>query len=163
MKIQKFDNSTADIHEFCGVNALEPVGEDFMIIITFNGAKNLHKDQYVAKDDEGNFHVWTQEFYDFYIYNVKECGMSITEDGAVHCCECGEPIYEEDFEGECPSCGLVICEGGEDAVTYDSRVEVVAGFWLCKFAGNMTKEDILEFHQDCKTWRVAPMDVLAEM
>ena len=50
----------------------------------------------------------------FVKFMADDCGMPMTEDGAVHCCECEEPIYEEDFEGhdwsECPVCGFNITE-----------------------------------------------------
>lgn len=45
-------------------------------------------------------------------YNHYVCGMATTEDGAVHCCECDEPIYEDDYPNHdwstCPVCGSAI-------------------------------------------------------
>lgn len=57
-------------------------------------------------------------FEEFVIYMIEECGMPTTEGGAVICCECGDPIYEEDFNEDgkfcCPSCGYsIITEGCE--------------------------------------------------
>lgn len=53
-------------------------------------------------------------FKDFRNYMVLDCGTIETEDGAVHCCECDEPIYESDFPNhdwsECPCCGSFIVE-----------------------------------------------------
>lgn len=53
-------------------------------------------------------------FEDFKYYMVDQCGMPETEDGAVICCECGEPIYPEDFPGHdwryCPVCEFDLLE-----------------------------------------------------
>ena len=54
------------------------------------------------------------DYQEFLHFMQDECGMPVTEDGAVHCCECGEPIYEEDFQDHdwsiCPVCEFDITE-----------------------------------------------------
>lgn len=56
-------------------------------------------------------------YQDFKYYMSYECGTYVTEDGAVHCCECDEPIYESDFPNhnwqQCPVCEYNILEEEE--------------------------------------------------
>lgn len=74
-------------------------------------------------------------FKEFMIYMNTICGMPLIydedgEDGGevigVICCECGEPIYEEDWEdwdfSYCPICGYSICED-EDTEDRDDYFE----------------------------------------
>ena len=59
----------------------------------------------------------TNSFADFCEYMVNECGMDTTDEVpmAVHCCECGEPIYESDAIDHdwdsCPVCCYDLNEG----------------------------------------------------
>ena len=46
----------------------------------------------------------------FVDYMHRDCGMQFdVKEGFVVCCECGDPIYEENFDGDrptCPCCGF---------------------------------------------------------
>lgn len=58
-------------------------------------------------------------FKDFYNFMSDECGMPVTEDGGVHCCECGDLVYEEypnhDWV-ECPICAYNWEEDEEEEI-----------------------------------------------
>ena len=105
----------------------------------------------------------------FFDFMANECGCAVTEDGAVHCCECQEPVYEEDFDGTCPSCGCAI-QGGDavtgepsEVVSYDERVKFVADMWRSTFDGDMTREDHDNFISMCDDFQVSNLDVLEEI
>lgn len=50
----------------------------------------------------------SRTFEDFKKFHHEDCGMPLTEDGAVICVECQEPIYESDYSywdwSICPCC-----------------------------------------------------------
>ena len=51
----RFD-STADVHEFCGDCAREPVGEDYMEIITLEGIMRASVGDWIIKGVNGEFY-----------------------------------------------------------------------------------------------------------
>lgn len=71
----------------------------------------------IIENEIKEFEEWINmkaNYKDFLLHMHLDCGMPLTEDGAVHCCECDEPIYKSDYPNhnweECPVCGYLILE-----------------------------------------------------
>lgn len=54
--IQYNGRNSADIHEFCGVNVREPVGEDYLEIVTLEGIMKAQPGDYIIKGVKGEFY-----------------------------------------------------------------------------------------------------------
>ncbi len=98
-------------------------------------------------------------FKEFADFMHLECDMPYTEDGAIHCSECGEPIYEEDFDGECPCCSCAVLNG--QVYTYDDRTETIASMFHSALERGLTDAELEEFHITCSDLSVSPLDVLS--
>jgi hypothetical protein len=60
----QFDGrNSADIHEFCGEIAREPVGEDFMEIVTIEGVMKAIKGDFIIKGVNGEFYPCKEEIF----------------------------------------------------------------------------------------------------
>ena len=67
----EFINS-ADIHEFCGEYAREPVGETFMEIITLEGIMKASLGDYIIKGINGEFYPCKPDIFEKTYEKVEE-------------------------------------------------------------------------------------------
>lgn len=57
-------NNSADIHEFCGDIAREPVGEEYMEISTLEGVMRANKGDYIIKGINGGFYPCKNDIFE---------------------------------------------------------------------------------------------------
>lgn len=62
--VQYTGKNTADIHEFCGANAREPVGETHIEIITLEGVMKATPNDYIIKGVAGEFYPCKPDIFE---------------------------------------------------------------------------------------------------
>lgn len=72
IEAEQFLNSV-DIHEFCGESVREPVGEDYLEIVTLEGIMRVNKGDYVIKGIEGEFYPCKREIFEK-VYTANSIG-----------------------------------------------------------------------------------------
>lgn len=63
IEAEQFNNS-ADIHEFCGENVRELVGEDYLEIVTLEGVMRASKGDYIIKGISGEFYPCKPDIFE---------------------------------------------------------------------------------------------------
>lgn len=63
--------NSADVHEFCGDKALEPVGEDYMLIITLEGNMIANMGDYIIKGVKGEFYPCKADIFEMTYEPIK--------------------------------------------------------------------------------------------
>jgi hypothetical protein len=63
IEAEQFNNS-ADIHEFCGDYVREPVGKNYMEIITLEGIMKASKGDYIIKGVNGEFYPCKPDIFE---------------------------------------------------------------------------------------------------
>jgi hypothetical protein len=56
--------NSADIHEFCGAEAREPVGKDYMEILTLEGIMKASAGDYIIKGVSGEFYPCKPDIFE---------------------------------------------------------------------------------------------------
>jgi len=59
----QFINST-DIHDFCGNSVLEPIGKDYLEIITLEGIMVAQKGDWIIKGIKGEFYPCKPDIFE---------------------------------------------------------------------------------------------------
>ena len=62
--VQYVGRNSEDIHEFCGSVAREPVGEDYMEIVTLEGVMKASVGDYVIKGVSGEFYPCKPDIFE---------------------------------------------------------------------------------------------------
>lgn len=62
--IQFDGKNTADIHEFCGESAREPVGENHMEIVTLEGVMTARAGDWIIKGVNGEFYPCKPDIFE---------------------------------------------------------------------------------------------------
>lgn len=125
IEAEQFNNS-ADIHEFCGECCREPVGEDYMEIITLEGIMKASKGDYIIQGVNGEFYPCKPDIFEkTYDKAVDEivyggfCGGGMSHhinlikvhENTLGCPVCGKPLYIQEASG-IAVCSDVNCEYG---------------------------------------------------
>lgn len=63
--------NSADIHEFCGECALEPVGEIYMEIVTLEGTMKAMPGDYIIKGVKGEFYPCKPDIFELTYEEVR--------------------------------------------------------------------------------------------
>lgn len=61
--VQFNGKNTADIHEFCGECAREPVGENYMEIVTLEGVMKASAGDFIIKGINGGFYPCKEDIF----------------------------------------------------------------------------------------------------
>ena len=64
--------NSADIHEFCGEYVREPVGEDYLEIITLEGIVKAQPGDYIIKGVNGEFYPCKPDIFEQTYEPIKE-------------------------------------------------------------------------------------------
>lgn len=62
----------ADIHEFCGDKAREPLDADYMEIVTLEGVMRANKGDYIIKGIKGEFYPCKPDIFEASYEKVEE-------------------------------------------------------------------------------------------
>jgi len=62
--IQYNGRNSADIHEFCGKYCREPVGEDYMEIVTLEGIMKAQPGDYIIKGIKSEFYPCRSDVFE---------------------------------------------------------------------------------------------------
>lgn len=70
--IQFNGRNSADIHEFCGDKVREPVGKDYLEIITLEGVMKAQPGDYIIKGVKGEFYPCKPDVFMKTYEEIKE-------------------------------------------------------------------------------------------
>ena len=71
--IQYDGRNSADIHEFCGDKVREPVGKDYLEIITLEGVMKAQPGDCIIKGVKGEFYPCKPDIFEKTYEPVEEC------------------------------------------------------------------------------------------